>query len=202
MQNWTIRANYILLLGAWGNYASVLGITQTSRSFTVSQNIHDISSTPTPILTPFPTGDATANPACFWVSQELSFCSFVSPGFSTASYRDQRSCLCDRSTTVGQFTGAVFDEEVSLCADYAFTAQFSDYPSLTSLENLCSSTFKASTSGSFTIGPPLPSTAASTPGVTVTVTSATPVPTSSAPPAPTPRPGSSFGIQSNKLSFP
>jgi len=193
MQNRSVTVIFVLFLGLWGNSASGLGIAQTSQGFALSQQTHDILSAPIPTLTPFPTGDATSKPACSWISHELSFCNSISPGFSTASYTDQRSCLCDRSwsTTIGQFTGAVFDEEVSICADYAFTAQFSDYPKLTSLERFCSRSSQNTGTPTASISVTVP---ASTVGSTVpTSTAAVPTVGSGA--------GSSAGpIQSKKFS--
>jgi hypothetical protein len=128
------------------------------------------------------------------VSQELSFCNFITPGFSTAPYTDQRSCLCGSSTIVGQFTGAVFDEELSICADYAFTAQSSDYPKLTSLENFCSNTFQPLSSKGAT------STVTSAPSTTFV--SIPPTSAGSAAPTPVSPPGLSPGVQSKKLPTP
>jgi hypothetical protein len=139
-----------------GQFALGLGITQTSGDLTsslqsfassITQTSGNLTSSrqglaiiPAPILTPFPTGDATTNQACSWVSNTLRFCNEITSGFLTASYMDQRSCLCGISTTVSQSVFAMFDGEVSLCADYVFTAVPSDYAGLTSLEGFCFST--------------------------------------------------------------
>ncbi|KAH6677132.1 hypothetical protein B0J14DRAFT_336229 [Halenospora varia] len=121
------------------------------------------------------TGPTVATSACSWLSSYISSCISRLPGFLSAPEPTQRSCLCTQSTLIGNYSSALFDAEVSICANYVSTANPSDYGRWSDLVGFCTSPgpIVTSTFSTITSAAPTSSSAAGTTPVTVPTTSAT-----------------------------
>ncbi|CZR57809.1 uncharacterized protein PAC_07698 [Phialocephala subalpina] len=106
----------------------------TSTQTTFSSSTITRSPTSTTILTVTVTvtyvGPFLQNSGCSLASQEIVYCTSLSPGFLTMPYESKTSCLCS-------FGGEPFNSAVSICAQYASTADIGLYSELASWEGFC-----------------------------------------------------------------
>ncbi|KAF8860939.1 hypothetical protein BDZ45DRAFT_800402 [Acephala macrosclerotiorum] len=82
-------------------------------------------------------GPFLQNGGCSLASQEIVYCTSLSPGFMTMPHASKTSCLCSSQ-------GEPFDVAVNSCAQYASTADTSLYSELVSWEGFCSTTSSTS----------------------------------------------------------
>ncbi|KAK0115529.1 hypothetical protein ONS95_000192 [Cadophora gregata] len=81
-----------------------------------------------------PSQQLASNPSCSLLSQALSICAVLTPGFVTLLPPQQAHCLCYSSTV---WAPNVFDDAVKTCADFASTAASGAFPPLLNLEGFC-----------------------------------------------------------------
>ncbi len=92
---------------------------------------------PEPTPPPPPPAQALRqNPSCVLLSQALSICAVLTPGFVTLLPPAQAHCLCYSSTV---WVPEVLDDAVKTCADYASTAAPGAFGPLLNLEGFCMS---------------------------------------------------------------
>ncbi|KAH7403223.1 hypothetical protein BKA64DRAFT_776609 [Cadophora sp. MPI-SDFR-AT-0126] len=87
-----------------------------------------------PEPTPPPSQQLTQNPSCSLLSQALSICAVLTPGFVTLLPPQQAHCLCYSSTV---WAPNVLDDAVKTCADFASTTAPGAFPPLMNLEGFC-----------------------------------------------------------------
>ncbi|CZT03071.1 uncharacterized protein RAG0_09947 [Rhynchosporium agropyri] len=87
-----------------------------------------------PEPTPPPSRNLAQSPSCALVSQALSICAVLTPGFVTLLPPQQAHCLCYSSTLWAPY---VLDDAVKTCADFASTAAPGAFPPLRNLEGFC-----------------------------------------------------------------
>ncbi|KAL2063398.1 hypothetical protein VTL71DRAFT_5203 [Oculimacula yallundae] len=87
-----------------------------------------------PEPTPPPSQQLSQNPSCALLSQALSICAVLTPGFVTLLPPRQAHCLCYSSTVWAPY---VLDDNVKTCADFASTAAPGAFPPLRNLEGFC-----------------------------------------------------------------
>ncbi|PVH75295.1 hypothetical protein DL98DRAFT_644452 [Cadophora sp. DSE1049] len=87
-----------------------------------------------PEPTPPPAQQLAQNPSCSLLSQALSICAVLTPGFVTLLPPQQAHCLCYSSTV---WAPNVLDDAVKTCADFASTAAPGAFPPLMNLEGFC-----------------------------------------------------------------
>ncbi|KAI6712140.1 hypothetical protein JHW43_005335 [Diplocarpon mali] len=84
--------------------------------------------------TPGPAQQLSQNPSCALLSQALSICAVLDPGFVTLLPPAQARCLCYSSTS---WAPKVLDDAVKTCADFASTAAPGAFGPLMNLEGFC-----------------------------------------------------------------
>jgi len=87
-----------------------------------------------PEATPPPSQQLAQNPSCSLLSQALSICAVLTPGFVTLLPPQQAHCLCYSSTV---WVPNVLDDAVKTCADFASTAAPGAFAPLLNLEGFC-----------------------------------------------------------------
>ena len=87
-----------------------------------------------PEPTPPPSQQLAQNPSCSLLSQALSICAVLTPGFVTLLPPQQAHCLCYSSTV---WVPNVLDDAVKTCADFASTAAPGAFSPLLNLEGFC-----------------------------------------------------------------
>ncbi|KAF4637473.1 hypothetical protein G7Y89_g610 [Cudoniella acicularis] len=96
------------------------------------------------------TGALTDNPGCVTVGSLISSCSVATQGFTDMPDQSQAACLCYKS---GSFVSTSFDNAALSCANYAKTADPTDYSVVQGLEGFCSSVGPVSTTGAVVSAP-------------------------------------------------
>ncbi|KAH7319416.1 hypothetical protein BKA65DRAFT_352560, partial [Rhexocercosporidium sp. MPI-PUGE-AT-0058] len=86
--------------------------------------------------TPPPSQQLAQNPSCALLSQALSICAVLTPGFVTLLPPQQAHCLCYSSTA---WAPKILDDAVKTCADFASTVAPGAFPPLMNLEGFCMS---------------------------------------------------------------
>ncbi|EKD18473.1 uncharacterized protein L3040_007503 [Drepanopeziza brunnea f. sp. 'multigermtubi'] len=89
-----------------------------------------------PEPTPPPAQQLAQNSSCALLSQVLSICVGLTPGFVTLTPAAQAHCLCYSSTV---WVPKVLDDAVKTCADFASTAAPAAFGPLVNLEGFCES---------------------------------------------------------------
>jgi len=121
--------------------------------------------------------------ACATVSEALSYCESVTPGFTTLPASEQAPCLCYSSTV---WDPNFFDGYVFTCAEFWSTAKPADYSAIAALESFCSIVGNvlgepASATATVTEGPTTPSSQAGSSSATLLPVSSSSTPSGSQP---------------------
>lgn len=117
--------------------ASSVAVVASSTPIAAS-SLRSAVASATPVVTPAPTAkpSSSTNPGCSTVFAAISYCSSVSPGFLDFPESKQAPCLCYSSAS---WDPGFFDNAVQTCANYAQTADTSDFTDIQALEDFCTS---------------------------------------------------------------
>lgn len=113
-------------------------VTTPILSPTTTEPAPSAVTTPPITSAPVPTPVGTAiedNTACVTASSLLSSCFSASKGFTALPTKSQANCLCYRGSS---WSPSFFDNGIQACANYAKTADPTDYSVFAALTDFCS----------------------------------------------------------------